>query len=109
MPGGIIFFSLSHVGAQFSLLALLTGALWWIPHRNFSTISAALPALCSTLRVCKPLSLIVQTPVSSGRSTGKQNKIGKHVGRICLVYTNTTKCFLSSLLSKYRLMVVSPK
>lgn len=35
MPGGIIFFSLSHLGAQLSLLALLTGTLWWIPHRNF--------------------------------------------------------------------------
>lgn len=76
MPGGIIFFSLSHLGAQLSLLALLTGTLWQIPHRNFQTISAALPGLCWTLHVCvyKPLSLIVQTSVSSGSSAGKQNK-----------------------------------
>lgn len=73
--GGIIFFSLSHVGAQSSLLPLLTGTLWWIPHRNFSTISAAPPALCSTLRVCKPLPLIVQMSVSSGRSTGEQTEL----------------------------------
>lgn len=49
MPGGIIFFSLTQLGAQLSLLSLSTGTLCFSPHRNFYKSFPQLFLLCALL------------------------------------------------------------
>lgn len=49
MPQGVIFFSLTHLGAQLSLWALSTGTFLFVAHRNFKIYSAD---LCVRASVC---------------------------------------------------------
>lgn len=109
MPGGIIFSRLSHLGAQLSLRPLLTGTLWWIPHRKLlnhpgSSASLVLDRTC----VCELLSLSSRQCPQAGAQ--KKNKNWKeNVGGICLVYTNTPKGGFSSSLSRFRFILVHPE
>lgn len=82
MPEGIIFFSLIQLGALLSLLALLTGTLWFTLCRYFKILSVAFPALCSALllSVCAFLLLIVQMSMSSGIRV-KKNPLKLKIGR----------------------------